>query len=262
MLGLLRFRELGCAPPDGFPLQLSVMSLRARALQLAPHLEVKTAHSSGVRSLDLERKYGRFLLAGDAAGSLAVYDASPEPTRPHGNSGTGGAQVARRQMGPTVAKPIARVVKAHKYAIAAVCWYPADPGLFVSAAYDGLVRAWDADSLQAVLDFEMHGRVYAIAISPVAASHGLIAVGSEEASIRLCDLRSGAHAHVLRAHSSPVWSVAWSPTQPHTLASGSQDCRAFVWDIRRMTSCGCGTWAAARISTCTTRPSQTLPRVT
>mmetsp|Transcript_37622 Transcript_37622/g.93140 ORF Transcript_37622/g.93140 Transcript_37622/m.93140 type:complete len:156 (+) Transcript_37622:264-731(+) len=149
-----------------------------------------------------------------------------------------------------------------RYAIAAVCWYPADPGLFVSAAYDGLVRAWDADSLQAVLDFEMHGRVYAIAISPVAASHGLIAVGSEEASIRLCDLRSGAHAHVLRAHSSPVWSVAWSPTQPHTLASGSQDCRAFVWDIRRMTSCGCGTWAAARISTCTTRPSQTLPRVT
>lgn len=111
--------------------------------------------------------------------------------------------------------------------------YAPDPGLFVSAAYDGLVRAWDADTLQPALDFELHGRAYALHLSPVASSHGLIAVGSEEAAVRLCDLRSGARTHLLHGHTGPVWAVRWSPVHEHALASGSQDGRALVWDVRR-----------------------------
>lgn len=111
--------------------------------------------------------------------------------------------------------------------------YPPDPGLFVTAAYDGLVRAWDADALQPALDFELHGRVYALHLSPVASSHGLVAVGSEESAVRLCDLRSGARTHLLHGHSAPVWAVQWSTGREHVLASGSRDGRALMWDVRR-----------------------------
>lgn len=87
--------------------------------------------------------------------------------------------------------------------------------------------------LQPALDFEMHGRTYALHLSPVATSHGLVAVGSEESAVRLCDLRSGAHTHLLHGHTAPVWAVRWSTAHEHVLASGSQDGRALVWDVRR-----------------------------
>jgi WD40 repeat protein len=65
-----------------------------------------------------------------------------------------------------------------------VCWYPHDAGLFVSAGYDGLVRLWDADALRPALDFDLAGRAYSLHLSARARSHGLVAVGSEEAAVR------------------------------------------------------------------------------
>lgn len=114
MLALLRFRELGSAPPDGFPLQPSVLHMRAGVVALSPHFEVRSAHRAGVRALDIESAHGRFMLAGDAEGLLAVYDVR----LPFGAC----ARAGKTSGPPNVVKPVARVPKAHKYAIAAVCW--------------------------------------------------------------------------------------------------------------------------------------------
>ncbi len=61
------------------------------------------------------------------------------------------------------------------------------------------------------------------------------AVGGKECEITLCDIHSGSSTHILRSHSLPVMSLAWSPLNDFTLASGSQDNRVLLWDIRMAT---------------------------
>ena len=58
-------------------------------------------------------------------------------------------------------------------------------------------------------------------------------VGGKECEITLCDIHSGSSTHILRSHSLPVMSLAWSPLNDFTLASGSQDNRVLLWDIRK-----------------------------
>lgn len=50
------------------------------------------------------------------------------------------------------------------------------------------------------MNFEMPGKVYGIAMSPVATSHMLIAAGTEDVQVRLCDIASGAFTHTLSGH--------------------------------------------------------------
>lgn len=51
-----------------------------------------------------------------------------------------------------------------------------------------------------VMNFKMPGKVYKTAMSPLADSHMLLAAGSEDVQVRLCDLSSGAFTHMLSGH--------------------------------------------------------------
>lgn len=46
----------------------------------------------------------------------------------------------------------------------------------------------------------MPGKVYRNAMSSIARSHMLIAAGTEDVQVRLCDIASGAFAHTLSGH--------------------------------------------------------------
>lgn len=46
----------------------------------------------------------------------------------------------------------------------------------------------------------MPGKVYAIAMSAMATTHMLVAAGTEDVRVRLCDLASGACTHTLSGH--------------------------------------------------------------
>ena len=46
----------------------------------------------------------------------------------------------------------------------------------------------------------MPGKVYRTAMSSLAMSHTLIATGTEDVQVRLCDIASGAFAHTLSGH--------------------------------------------------------------
>lgn len=50
------------------------------------------------------------------------------------------------------------------------------------------------------MDFKMPGKVYKTAMSSLARSHMLIAAGTEDVQVRLCDIMSGAFAHTLSGH--------------------------------------------------------------
>lgn len=50
------------------------------------------------------------------------------------------------------------------------------------------------------MNFKMPGKVYRNAMSPIARSHMLIAAGTEDVQVRLCDIASGAFAHTLSGH--------------------------------------------------------------
>lgn len=67
----------------------------------------------------------------------------------------------------------------------------------------------------------------------------LIAVGSYEPLARLCDMRTGAYAQVLKGHSESVRACEWSPRSPYLLATGSADRTVRLWDIRRSGASAC-----------------------
>lgn len=50
------------------------------------------------------------------------------------------------------------------------------------------------------LQFKMPGKVYAISMSAMATAHMLVAAGTEDVRVRLCDLASGACTHTLSGH--------------------------------------------------------------
>ncbi|KAF5739445.1 DNA excision repair protein ERCC-8 isoform X1 [Tripterygium wilfordii] len=56
----------------------------------------------------------------------------------------------------------------------------------------------------------MPAKVHRAARSLLATSHMLIAAGTEDVQVRLCDIASGAFAHTLSGHRDGVMTVEWS----------------------------------------------------
>ncbi|KAL5221566.1 hypothetical protein ABZP36_026279 [Zizania latifolia] len=112
-------------------------------------------------------------------------------------------------------------------------WYPVDTGLFMTASFDQYVKVWDTNSAQVVMDFKMPGKVYSAAMSPIATTHMLIATGSADVQVRLCDIASGAFTHTLSGHRDGIMSLEWSASSEWILMSGGCDGAIRFWDIRR-----------------------------
>jgi DNA excision repair protein ERCC-8 len=184
---------------------------------------IKSAHKGGVTWMDLDPVEQRYLLAGAADASLAVYD-TQQPTP--GSAGAGAHHL-----------PLFTITKqspgAHAFSVSSVCWYPVDTGLFVSGGFDCQVKVWDANALAVAAAFALPARVHVVAMSPDAASHCLVAAGGAGATVALCDVASGGSSHTLEGHRAGVWAAAWSPTCEWELATGSADGQVRVWDIRR-----------------------------
>jgi WD40 repeat protein len=68
--------------------------------------------------------------------------------------------------------------------------------------------------------------IWAIAFRPVGA---LLASSSEDGTIRLWDIASGACTHLLSGHTKPTWALTFSPDQLR-LASGSHDHTVRIWN--------------------------------
>jgi len=123
--------------------------------------------------------------------------------------------------------------RAHKFSVTSVAWYPIDTGLFVTAGLDGCVRVWDTNAAEVCLpsvlaDMDSSNliatqtvymfpptadeKLYAAALPARGVTHSLVAgmqscsvsayltlaVGGDDAHVRLCDLNSGGSTHTLK----------------------------------------------------------------
>ncbi|XP_039125945.1 WD repeat-containing protein ATCSA-1-like [Dioscorea cayenensis subsp. rotundata] len=218
----VRAREEGALPPNSFASR--IRSRRTSSLELSQRKEIVSPHHGAVNSLQVDLIEGRYLLSGASDASAAAFDVQ------HATDREGNGLIAKHKSLFVVDK---QLEFGHKYAISSVLWYPVDTGLFVTGSLDHHVKVWDTNSVQVVMDFKMPGKVYGMAMSAIATTHMLIAAGSEDVQVRLCDIASGAFTHTLSGHRDGVMSLEWSASSEWILMTGGCDGAIRFWDIRR-----------------------------
>ncbi|XP_064385790.1 DNA excision repair protein ERCC-8-like [Halichondria panicea] len=221
MLQLLNDREVGLDPPWLLPRVYG--SQRFVDIELSSRREFVKGHKNGVTSMDIDRQSGRYILSGgsDTTGTILLHDTLCPPGSTH-----------QYPIVSNTFSPISNSEQNTSYAICSIQWYPHDTGMFVTSSADRTVKVWDTNEMCPVESFKFTKPVYTHVMA-AAQSHCLIAVGGKECEITLCDIHSGSSTHILRSHNLPVMSLAWSPHNDFTLASGSQDNRVLLWDIRK-----------------------------
>ncbi|PKA66840.1 Dynein assembly factor with WDR repeat domains 1 [Apostasia shenzhenica] len=218
----VRDREAGSILPRSFASR--VRSRRFAALQLSNHKEIVSPHHGAVNSLQVDLTEGRYLLSGASDASVAIYDvqrASVDGERD---------LISRHRSLFVVDKQHGQ---GHKFAISSAIWYPVDTGLFITSSFDHDVKVWDTNTTRVVMDFKMPAKVYGAAMSSVATTHMLIAAGSADVQVRLCDIASGAFTHTLSGHRDGIMTLEWSTSSEWVLMTGGCDGAIRFWDIRR-----------------------------
>lgn len=193
---------------------------RLNSLEFSQSKLLNSEHQGAILWLDLDHGEQRFLLSCAADGSISAFD-------------TFEASDASGVHDPLFLVTKENNADAHKNSVSCVCWYPVDGGLFVSGSRDKKVNIWDANELRVAGDFDINAPVFVTAMSPIAKSHCLVGVGSDQKDVLLCDIVSGAGTHVLSGHQNAVWSLSWSLGCEYELATGSKDGQIRIWDIRQ-----------------------------
>ncbi|XP_057504158.1 WD repeat-containing protein ATCSA-1-like [Actinidia eriantha] len=218
----IRERESGKLRPNSFSNR--IRSNRNSSIQLSNYKEIVSPHRGAVNSLQVDLTEGRYLLSGASDASVAIYDVQ------RATDYEGGGLLAKHKSLVTIDK---QHEHGHKYAISSAIWYPIDTGLFITGSYDHHINIWDTNTTQMVMNFKMPGKVYRTAMSSLATSHMLIASGTEDVQVRLCDIASGAFSHTLSGHRDGVMTVEWSTSSEWVLVTGGCDGAIRFWDIRR-----------------------------
>uniref|UniRef100_A0A0D9YHM1 Anaphase-promoting complex subunit 4 WD40 domain-containing protein n=1 Tax=Oryza glumipatula TaxID=40148 RepID=A0A0D9YHM1_9ORYZ len=179
----VRWRERGELGARRF--ETAARARRTASLALSNRKEFTTPHNGAINSLQR-----RYLLSGASDGSAAIFDVQNATEYEAGF-------IAKHRSILLVDK---QHENGHKFVVSMAVWYPVDTGLFVTASFDQYVKVWDTNSTQVVMDFKMPGKVYSAAMSPIATTHMLIATGSADVQVHLCDIASGAFTHTLSGH--------------------------------------------------------------
>ncbi|KAL3812318.1 hypothetical protein ACJIZ3_013586 [Penstemon smallii] len=218
----IREREFGKLRPNLFT--SSVSKHRLSSIQLSNSKEIISSHRASINSLQVDLTEGRYLLAGASDATVAVYDVQ------RASDYEGGGLIAKHKSVLLINK---QHEHGHKYPVSSAIWYPIDTGLFITGSYDHHINVWDTNTTQVVMNFKMPGKVYRTAMSSLARSHMLIAAGTEDVQVRLCDIASGAFSHTLSGHRDGVMSLEWSTSSEWVLITGGCDGAIRFWDIRR-----------------------------
>ncbi|XP_054796375.1 WD repeat-containing protein ATCSA-1 isoform X1 [Prosopis cineraria] len=218
----IRDREEGKIRPESFVHRFK--SNRIAQLQLSNYKDIVSPHKGAVNSLQIDLTEGRYLLSAASDASIAIYDVQ------RATDYEAGGLISKHKCIFAVDK---QHNLGHKYAISSAIWYPVDTGLFITGSYDHHINVWDTNTTQVVMNFKMPGKVYRTAMSSLATSHMLIAAGTEDVQVRLCDIASGAFAHTLSGHRDGVMTAEWSTSNEWVLVTGGCDGAIRFWDIRR-----------------------------
>ncbi|KAJ1943478.1 hypothetical protein GGF37_002630 [Kickxella alabastrina] len=220
MSGIVRNRASGVV--SAAAMQRAVSTKVLRSVALAETKRVSRAHTAPVHCMAIDKVEHRFLLSAGADTSIQLFDLEA----------TQKTDTCASQIEPAHHIP---AESGHTRLISSIEWYAADTGMFSTASFDHTVRIWDAVELTEACQFDLGSRVNSHRMSATG-SHSLIAAADESPYIRLCDLATGAFAQTVSAHAQGCAALAWSPTDPYTLATGGNDGCLKLWDIRRADS--------------------------
>ena len=106
---------------------------RVRSLGFQTSSQISSIHKGAVTWLDLEHAENRYLLAGSADCSVAVYDVAQPVSSDAQRSGKPGDY-------GSVLKITSATPGCHQYSVSSVAWYPIDTGLFVTGSFDNQVK--------------------------------------------------------------------------------------------------------------------------
>lgn len=222
MLSSISARRYGIDDP--LRLRRAETTRRVLSLELNKDRDVERIHGSGVNTLDIEPVEQRYMLSGGSDGVIVLYDLANFSRKPY-----------------YTCKSVCTVGRSHpdvhKFSVETVQWYPHDTGIFTSSSFDKTLKVWDTNTLQPADVLHFDGTVYCHHMSPIATKHCLIAVGSKNPKVQLCDLKSGSCSHILQGHRSEVLSVSWSPRNEYVLATASTDSKVKLWDVRKASGC-------------------------
>ncbi|XP_065069922.1 DNA excision repair protein ERCC-8-like [Rhopilema esculentum] len=223
MVPLIAQREVGLA--DSLLMRRWARTRRVMSMQLSNDKNMEQIFSSGVNSLDLEKQEQRYLLSASSDAKIAIYDTS----------------VLEKEEEKYVCKSIGSINRSsddsHQFSVETVQWYPRDNGMFVTSSFDKSIKIWDSNILQMADEINLQNHIFCHHMSVAAKKHCLLAVACDVSKVILCDLKSGSSTHSLRGHKKAILAVSWSPRNENILASGSQDNRVMIWDIRKAAAC-------------------------
>ncbi|KAM7266480.1 hypothetical protein ACFE04_004377 [Oxalis oulophora] len=224
----IAYRETGKTHPNSFTNRIKHHRINNSNLQLSNYKEIISPHKGSINSLQLDSTESRYLLSAASDASISIFDVQQH----YPSSSSSSSDIHKHSSLVTIDKQ-QHQHDAHKFSVSSAIWYPVDTGLFVSASYDHFLKLWDTNVTKVVMNFKMPGKVYTTAMSSLATSHMLIAAGTEDVQVRLCDVASGAFAHTLSGHRDGVMSVEWSKSSEWVLMTGGCDGAIRFWDIRR-----------------------------
>jgi WD40 repeat protein len=115
-----------------------------------------------------------------------------------------------------------------------VAFHPDGTLLATACGDDGVVKLWDATTGNLVRSLEKGPGFGRVTFSPkgkwVAATGKWMIVSDPDLSVWVWDTQTGRRRHVLRGHTQPVASLAFSPDETQ-LATGSLDGTLTLWDL-------------------------------
>lgn len=102
----------------------------------------------------------------------------------------------------------------------------------MTGAYDKKACVWDTNELVMVHAFRFESPINVIKISALH-PQSLVAIGSDDVEVSLCDLRLGGTTQILAGHTDAITALSWSPLSEYALVSGSADGSMRLWDLRK-----------------------------
>ena len=128
----------------------------------------------------------------------------------------------------------------HRYGIKCLKWYGNDDGMFVTASHDKMIKLWDTNTFISAQDIQFNYAVHQI--DSVPSEHNCLVVASDDYYPRLIDLRSmnlgvtvfgkSSKSAKTTTMTSEILSCKYNPVRDHVVASGDNNGRVKLWDIR------------------------------
>lgn len=160
-------------------------------LDLSTKYEIHSGHKGPIHTMAVDALENRYILTGGNDCKISFYDLNAKE------------KSDLRTVVPYVEDvykiyPLTSTIRSetlgHNFAVSSVEWFPNDLGAFISSSFDEKLNVWDTERMEIAGTFGLGSRIHIAAMHPQGI-HNIVACGTANAGIRLCDLNTGTLDH-------------------------------------------------------------------